>query len=313
MAKNNNLHAAKKAANDEFYTRIEDIENELRHYKDHFKNKIIFCNCDDPEESNFWKYFELNFEFLGLKKLISTHYNATEPSYKLELIGDIDGDGKVTKGDIIKTPLKQNGDFRSPECVEILKEVDIVVTNPPFSLFIPYVEQLIKYNKKFLIIGNKNAITYKEVFPLIKDNKLWLGYTSPKEFIQPDGDEPKSMTGLTRWFTNLEIKKRKEDLLLYKKYNAKDYPKYDNYDAINVDKVKDIPMDYYEVMGVPITFLDSYNPEQFEIIWTTDRGGDGMLENIKCPHMRYDAPVVNGKGLYKRILIKRKQNNADNA
>lgn len=263
MAKNNNLHAAKKAANDEFYTRIEDIENELRHYKDHFKNKIIFCNCDDPEESNFWKYFELNFEFLGLKKLISTHYNATEPSYKLELIGDIDGDGKVTKGDIIKTPLKQNGDFRSPECVEILKEVDIVVTNPPFSIIRDYIAQLDEYNKKFIFIGPQNIITYKEVFPLIKDNKLWLGYTHPKEFVKPDGNFQKF--GNISWFTNLEIKKRKEDLLLYKKYNAKDYPKYDNYDAINVDKVKDIPMDYYGVMGVPITFLDSYNPNQFEI------------------------------------------------
>lgn len=263
MAKNNNLHAAKKAANDEFYTRIEDIENELRHYKDHFKNKIIFCNCDDPEESNFWKYFELNFEFLGLKKLISTHYNATEPSYKLELIGDIDGDGKVTKGDIIKTPLKQNGDFRSPECVEILKEADIVVTNPPFSIIRDYIAQLDEYNKKFIFIGPQNIITYKEVFPLIKDNKLWLGYTHPKEFVKPDGNFQKF--GNISWFTNLEIKKRKEDLLLYKKYNAKDYPKYDNYDAINVDKVKDIPMDYYGVMGVPITFLDSYNPEQFEI------------------------------------------------
>lgn len=309
MAKNNNLHAAKKAANDEFYTRIEDIENELRHYKDHFKNKIIFCNCDDPEESNFWKYFELNFEFLELKKLISTHYNATEPSYKLELIGDIDGDGKVTKGDIIKTPLKQNGDFRSPECVEILKEADIVVTNPPFSLFIPYVEQLIKYNKKFLIIGNKNAITYKEVFPLIKDNKLWLGYTSPKEFIQPDGDEPKSMTGLTRWFTNLETKKRKEDLLLYKKYNAKDYPKYDNYDIINVDKVKDIPMDYYEAIGVPITFLDSYNPDQFKILGCSYSYGDPGKYHIK---ESFNVSIAD-KNIYKRIFIKRKQDNADNA
>lgn len=303
MAKNNNLHAAKKAANDEFYTRIEDIENELRHYKDHFKNKIIFCNCDDPEESNFWKYFELNFEFLGLKKLISTHYNATEPSYKLELIGDIDGNGKVTKGDIIKTPLKQNGDFRSPECVEILKEADIIVTNPPFSIIRDYIAQLDKYNKKFVFIGPQNIITYKEVFPLIKDNKLWLGYTHPKEFVKPDGNFQKF--GNISWFTNLETKKRKEDLLLYKKYNAKDYPKYDNYDAINVNKVKDIPMDYYGVMGVPITFLDSYNPNQFEIV--------GAMTTTKVEGDNYGYPYINGDRKYARILIKRKQNNADNA
>lgn len=302
MAKNNNLHAAKKAANDEFYTRIEDIENELRHYKDHFKNKIIFCNCDDPEESSFWKYFELNFEFLGLKKLISTHYNATEPSYKLELIGDIDGDGKVTKGDIIKTPLKQNGDFRSPECVEILKEADIVVTNPPFSIIRDYIAQLDEYNKKFIFIGPQNIITYKEVFPLIKDNKLWLGYTHPKEFITPNGTQK---FGNISWFTNLETKKRKEDLLLYKKYNAKDYPKYDNYNAINVDKVKDIPMDYYGVMGVPITFLDSYNPNQFEIV--------GAMTTTKVEGDNYGYPYINGEKKYARILIKRKQNNADNA
>ncbi len=310
MAKNNNLHAAKKAANDEFYTRIEDIENELRHYKDHFKNKIIFCNCDDPEESNFWKYFELNFEFLELKKLISTHYNATEPSYKLELIGDIDGDGKVTKGDIIKTPLKQNGDFRSPECVEILKEADIVVTNPPFSLFREYIAQLVEYNKKFIILGNNNAITYKEIFPLIKENRLWLGYNSNKtmEFKVPEGykfsrEDENGKYGKVpaiSWFTNLETKKRKEDLLLYKKYNAKDYPKYDNYDAINVDKVKDIPMDYYGVLGVPITFLDSYNPNQFEIIKFRKGDDDNDLS-------------INGKCPYFRILIKRKQNNANNA
>lgn len=299
MAKNSNLHAAKKAANDEFYTQLPDIENELKHYKDHFKGKVIFCNCDDPEESNFWKYFQLNFDFLGLKKLISTHFDDEKPSYKLELVGDVDGDGKVTKKDIIKTPLKQNGDFRSPECIEILQEADIVVTNPPFSLFIPYVEQLIKYNKKFLIIGNKNAITYKEVFPLIKDNKLWLGYTSPGDFIQPNDATPKSMKGLTRWFTNLETKKRTEDLLLFRTYNEKDYPKYDNYDAINVDKVKDIPMDYYGVMGVPITFLDSYNPNQFEIIKFRKGNDDNDLS-------------INGKCPYFRILIKRKQNNADN-
>lgn len=305
MAKNSNLHAAKKAANDEFYTQLPDIENELKHYKDNFKGKVIFCNCDDPEESNFWKYFQLNFEFLGLKKLISTHFDDEKPSYKLELIGDVDGDGKVTKGDIIKTPLKQNGDFRSPECIEILQEADIVVTNPPFSLFIPYIEQLIKYNKKFLIIGNKNAITYKEVFPLIKDNKLWLGYTSPGDFIQPDGAIPKSMKGLTRWFTNIEIKKRTEELLLFRKYNKKDYPKYDNYDIINVDKVKDIPMDYYEAIGVPVTYLDSYNPNQFEILGCSYSYGDPGKYHIK---ESFNVSIA-GKNIYKRIFIKRKNAN----
>lgn len=300
MAKNNNLHAAKKAANDEFYTRIEDIENELRHYKDHFKNKIIFCNCDDPEESNFWKYFELNFEFLGLKKLISTHYNATEPSYKLELIGDIGGDGKVTKGDIIKTPLKQNGDFRSPECVEILKEVDIVVTNPPFSIIRDYIAQLDEYNKKFIFIGPQNIITYKEVFPLIKDNKLWLGYTHPKEFVKPDGNFQKF--GNISWFTNLKIKKRTENLLLYKKYNAKDYPKYDSFDAIHVGKVKDIPCDYYGIMGVPITVLDNYNPDQFTIIGISNHGdmaGIPFTNNSYCE--------INGDRKYCRLFIQRKK------
>lgn len=240
MAKNSNLHAAKKAANDEFYTQLPDIENELKHYKDHFKGKVIFCNCDDPEESNFWKYFQLNFEFLGLKKLISTHFDDEKPSYKLELVGDVDGDGKVTKKDIIKTPLKQNGDFRSPECIDILQEADIVVTNPPFSIIREYIAQLDKYNKKFIFIGPQNIITYKEVFPLIKDNKLWLGYTHPKEFITPGGTQK---FGNICWFTNLETKKRTEDLLLFRKYNEKDYPKYDNYFAWNVDKVKDIPLD----------------------------------------------------------------------
>lgn len=333
MAKNNNLHAAKKAANDEFYTRIEDIENELRHYKDHFKNKIIFCNCDDPEESNFWKYFELNFEFLELKKLISTHYNATEPSYKLELIGDIDGDGKVTKGDIIKTPLKQNGDFRSPECVEILKEADIVVTNPPFSLFREYIAQLVEYNKKFIILGNPNAITYKEIFPLIKDNKLWVGYKSmgtdmlfkvpddyAKELIKTkkEGsgykivDEQILGRASAIWFTNLSHKKRTEDLLLFRTYNTKNYPKYDNYNAINVDKVKDIPMDYYGVMGVPITFLDSYNPEQFEIIDINPHFYSLVNQGLPKPK-QLSLKNVGKKDPYARILIKRKQNNADNA
>ena len=185
MAKNKNLTQAKKANNDEFYTLISDVEKELKHYKKYFEGKIVYCNCDDPEESNFWKFFELNFEEYKLKKLISTHYDAEKPTYKLELFADVDGDGKITKGDIVKTPLKQNGDFRSEESINLLKESDIVVTNPPFSLFREYIAQLMKYKKKFLVIGNQNAITYKEIFPLIRDEKIWIGINSPKNFKVP--------------------------------------------------------------------------------------------------------------------------------
>lgn len=282
--KNKNLHKAKKEKNDEFYTMLTDIEKELKHYKNHFKNKIIFCNCDDPTESNFWKYFSLNFNFLGLKKLISTHYEKEIPSYKLEFDGI----------DLVKTPLKQNGDFRSPECIEILKECDIVVTNPPFSLFREYVAQLIEYKKKFIIIGSLNAITYKETFKLIKDNKIWLGNSSPKEFLQPDGEIKKF--GNIYWFTNLEHKKRNEELILYKEYNSKDYPNYDNYDVINVDKVKYIPKDYFGVMGVPITFLDKYNPKQFEILGISN-SARWIFE--EC------FTIIKNKKIYNRILIKR--------
>lgn len=275
---NKNLHQAKKNKKDEFYTQLSDIEKEMTHYKEYFAGKTIFCNCDDPEYSNFWKYFELNFDHLGIKKLISTHYEDDKPSYKLEIIGDITGDGKVDSKDIIKTPLKQNGDFRSPEAIEILKEADIVITNPPFSLFREYVAQLIEYNKKFIIIGHQNSITYKEIFKLIKNNLIWLGYgfsggathfyTNGYEDYATAGNHKENMIRVSGvvWYTNFEIKKRHEDLILYKIYNEEEYPKYDNYDAINVDKTKEIPLDYDGVMGVPITFLDKYNPEQFEII-----------------------------------------------
>lgn len=295
MAKNENLHKAKNEKNDEFYTQLTDIEKELKHYKKHFENKIIFCNCDDPEESNFWKYFKLNFEKLKLKKLISTHFEKEKPSYKLEYNG----------ADIIKTPLKQNGDFRSPECIKILEEADLIITNPPFSLFREYVAQLIEYDKKFLIIGSKNAITYKEIFPLLKNNKLWLGYNEGNgtmHFKTPD-NEIKSVPSY--WYSNLDISKRHEKLILYKEYSKEEYPEYDDYEAINVNKVADIPADFLGVMGVPITFLDKYNPEQFEII-----GLD-----------RYTAPkdvliggrlAINGNTTYARILIKKKvENNED--
>lgn len=267
MSKNNNLHAAKTAKNDEFYTRFDDINFEINlaehGYRPFFKDKVVYCNCDDPEESNFWKFFKARFNGLKLKKLISTHYDQEgKSSYKLEYDGER----------VVKTELEGNGDFRSPECVELLKESDVVVTNPPFSLFRDFIGLLMEYNKKFAIIGNMNAITYKEVFPLIKENKIWLGYSQPKIFIQPDGSEKKF--GNILWYTNLDIPKRHEPMLLGWKFEKGlemgIYQKYDNYDAYNVDKVCQIPRDYDGVLGVPITFLDKYCPEQFEILNAND-------------------------------------------
>ena len=261
MANNKSLARAKDAKNDEFYTQISDIEKELKYYKAHFKNKIVFCNCDDPDWSNFWKYFHLNFEHLGLKKLVTTHYDASEPTYMMEYEGGNDADTSVGK----ITPLKQNGDFRSPECLELLNQSDIVVTNPPFSLFREYIGSLIESDKKFLILGNMNASHYKEIFPLIQDDLLWFGYTAPKEFAQPDGTIKKF--GNILWYTNLDIVKRHEVLDLIEKYDPEKYPKYENYsNCIEVAKVNDIPCDYDGLMGVPDGFLNVYNPEQFEII-----------------------------------------------
>ena len=225
---NSNMYKAKKAKNDEFYTQIGDIEKELLHYKEQFNNKVVFCNCDDPETSHFWKYFDLNFDHLNLKKLISTHYDKEKPTYKLEITRDKNN----KKLESIKTDLIQNGDFRSPECIELLKESDIVCTNPPFSLFREYVDTLIKYDKKFLIIGNYNAVTYKEIFKLIKDSRLWLGYNKCKNFLTSD-NSIKSV--FTSWFTNLDVKKRHEFLdLRFKSYeqNPELYPKYDNYNTL---------------------------------------------------------------------------------
>ncbi|HOG15621.1 MAG TPA: adenine-specific methyltransferase EcoRI family protein, partial [Candidatus Absconditabacterales bacterium] len=361
---NANLHQAKKDKNDEFYTQLPDIENELRNYKHHFKDKVVFCNCDDPYESNFFKYFALNFNHLGLKKLIAMGY-VTSPiagsqvplfeiegyehienkAYKIEVnqVKDIDNNGAFDLEDIkvlirqnkefIKiTPLKGNdewlaGDFRSNASIKALKEADIVVTNPPFSLFREYVAQLMNYQKHFLIIGNKNAITYKEIFPLIKENKLWLGYSAANEFALPDGTITKKMNGLTRWYTNLDISKRHEELILYKKYNSSEYPKYDNYDAIEVGKVAEIPCDYSGAMGVPITFLDKYNPEQFEIIGLgiANLGLEIGVQPYKAHHREYrknvqKRGVVNGDLYmvdknnnpivpYARILIKKIKHN----
>ncbi len=292
MSANANLHKAKDAKNDEFYTQLTDVSKELMHYKEHFKGKVVFCNCDDPTWSAFWKYFHLNFEKLRLKKLISTHYDRTEPTYKMEYEGGDDNDIEVG----VKTPLKGNGDFRNAECIELLKESDIVVTNPPFSLFREYVAQLMEYEKKFIILGNPNAVTYKEIFPLIKDNKVWIGakpWSSEMYFGVPKEQEKYLVANkkegsayvikngqilgrvATIWFTNLNIQKRHEKLILWKNYSPEEYPTYDNYNAIEVSKVSDIPKDFNGIMGVPITFLDSFNPEQFEILGCSSKDNSG--------------------------------------
>ena len=284
---NKNLREASRAKKDEFYTQLVDIERELKHYKIHFKDKVVFCNCDDPRVSNFFHYFSYNFEKLGLKKLITTCYknqerdlfsqHNTEKAIYLEYTGDKNENKVPDSEEIGIKHLKGDGDFRGEECIELLKQADIVVTNPPFSLFREYVAQLVKYEKKFIIVGHQNAITYKEIFPLIKENKMWLGFgfkggaahfITNYEDTATAGDHKEGMVRVSgvNWFTNLDIKKRHEDLILFKKYNSEEYPKYDNYDAINVNKTKEIPMNYKGAMGVPITFLDKYNPDQFEIL-----------------------------------------------
>lgn len=317
--KNKNLHKASKSKNDEFYTQRTDIEKEVKHYKEHFKDKVVFCNCDDPRVSNFFDYFAHNFEHLGLKKLITTCYKNQNPglfsdhqserAIYLEYTGEKDGGEVPTAEEIGIKPLKGDGDFRSEESIELLKQADIVVTNPPFSLFREYVTQLAESGKKFLIIGNHNAITYKEIFKLIKDNKMWLGYTQPVAFIVPDEYEMREVRswrdengtnwrslGNACWFTNLDISKRHEDIILYKTYDPKNYPQYDNYPAIEVSKVADIPVDYADTMGVPITFLDKYNPGQFEIV------GNEYDLNIEK-----GRGYINGKRIYSRIFIKNKK------
>lgn len=257
--KNSSLGAARRAKNDEFYTQLTDIEKELVHYKTYFKDKVVFLNCDDPTWSNFWKYFTLNFRHLGLKKVIATHYAPGESSYKREYSGEADLEG-------VRSELQGDGDFRSAECLELLKQSDVVVTNPPFSLFREYIAQLIEHKKRFLVIGSQNALTYKDVFRLLRDNQIWFGNTKPKEFKQPDGTV--QVFGNIGWYTNLSHSRRNEEIVLFKTYtgNESAYPKYANYDAIEVGKVADIPVDYTGHMGVPITFMDRYNPEQFQII-----------------------------------------------
>ena len=313
---NKNLTRAKREKNDEFYTRLSDIENELIHYRKHFKGKVIFLNCDDPYESNFWFYFHKQFEFLGLKKLIATHYVNGRKSFKFEYMGG--DDNNIYSG--IKIDLKGDGDFRSNECVELLKESDIVVGNPPFSLFLNFINQLIKYDKNFIIIGNQNAITYKDVFPLIKENRIWLGvnvkgmefevpnkspYNTRSSFrIDKETGKFYQKLGNICWFTNLEHYKRNEELILWKLYNEKDNPKCDNYDAIEVSRVKEIPKDYYDVMGVPITFLNKYNPNQFEILGCTESEGKGFSKGLWDKDSKVTQPLIKGKRKYKRLFIR---------
>ena len=352
---NKNLNAAKTAKKDEFYTQLSDIERELQHYWKHFRGKTVLCNCDDPYESNFFKYFALRFNQLGLKKLICTCYNGSpmqgnelvfrfddadsgpqKVAYKMEVteVKDMNEDGAVDLSDVRYLLMNdknvmsilQTGDFRSPECVALLKEADIVVSNPPFSLFREYIGQLMAYDKKFIIVGHQNAITYKEVFPLIKENKLWLGYGfkggathfySPYEDTATAGNHKEDQIRVSgvNWFTNLEIPKRNEELDLVCRYSPEEYPKYDNYDAINVGRTQDIPMDYKGLMGVPITFLDKYNPNQFEIIWqasgnTRASAPKEVLEIMGYTNHKEDrggCGVVNGKWQYSRIIIRNKR------
>ncbi len=349
---NTGLNKAAKAKKDEFYTQLVDIEKELRRYKEQFRGKVVYCNCDDPFESNFFKYFAANFNTLGVKRLIATSYKpspiantqlglfgdnetlakpkgrpkVTANKLIINEVGDINNDGAFDLSDIAGqlkanknnewAPLDGEGDFRSPESIELLKQADIVVTNPPFSLFRDYIAQLAEYNKKFLVLGNQNAILYKEIFMLIKENKLWLGYDNggtkwfqvPNDYeIQTesrikteDGVKYFSMGSIV-WFTNLDTTKRHEEMTLYKKYTAEEYPKYENYDAIEVSKYLDIPMDYDGIMGVPITFLDKYNPNQFEIVGS-NRGVDQDPRGIYGK-----GSYLNGKETFKRLFIRNKK------
>jgi len=326
---NRSLHAARATKQDEFYTQLSDIERELRHYTKHFKGKTVLCNCDDPKVSNFFHYFSHNFEKLKLKKLITTCYkncdadlfskHTAEKGIYLEYEGDKSGNRVPDPDEIGIHKLKGDGDFRSDECIALLKQADIVVTNPPFSLFREYVEQLVKYKKKFVIIGSLSALTYKETFKLIRDNQMWLGYgfaNGNAYFGTPYAREFASgvydpETGLVKfrnvaWFTNFDIAKRHERLILYKPFkgNEGDYEEYDNYDAINVDKTKDIPDGYDGVMGVPISFLDKYSPDQFEIVGLI-AGNIKGLAGIPSASGK-DGPYIKGRLRYGRILIRRK-------
>jgi hypothetical protein len=347
---NKNLRSAKTDKKDEFYTQLSEIEKELKHYKNHFKGKVVLCNCDDPRVSNFFHFFSYNFERFGLKKLIATCYKSqesdlfsnknSERAIYLEYTGDKNGNNIPDVNEIGINHLEGDGDFRSKECVELLKEADIVVTNPPFSLFREYVAQLIEYNKKFVIIGNLNALTYRDIFKLVKENKLWFGHSihsGDREFRVPedyplnaassrvdeDGNKFIRVKGV-RWYTNLDFNERHEDLILYKNYKEEEYNKYENFDAINVDITKNIPLDYTGAMGVPITFIDKYNPDQFEIIGLgiSNSGIEVGVQPYKPEHKKYRKEIqkrgaVDGDlymikdGIvdvpYARILIKNKK------
>ena len=364
MAKNSNLTRAKNAKNDEFYTNIHDVERELSRYKPHFKNKVVYCNCDDPTRSSFWRYFYRSFDHLGLKRLISTHYNMDgSSSYALIYEGGHDSDNDTFDVGVTRVDLKGNGDFRSDECVEYLKQSDIVVTNPPFSLARLYVKQLMDYHKKFLIIGNKNWITYKEIFPLLMDRKMWIGENNVKQFKQPDGSIKNF--GNVGWFTNMSLNKTTDQVTIWKHFDQAEYPAYDNYAAFEVSKVADIPLDKKitakidadnlagwqntygddltvlgqdgdklevkierEILGVPITFLDKYNPSStvkngnlakiFEIVGKTDRQ-DLYLKHLKH-YTKENSPKANDlnrataiklgdntyRGTYQRLFIRHK-------
>lgn len=343
-SQNRDLRKAQRSKKDEFYTQLSVIEKELKHYKNYFRDKVVYCNCDDPRVSNFFHYFSYNFEKLGLKKIITTCYknqnidlfsqNDSEQAIYLEYEGDKNENYVPDTEEIGIKYLKGDGDFRSSECIRLLQQADIVVTNPPFSLFREYVSQLIEYQKDFLIIGNVNAISYKETFKLIKENKIWLGasiHSGDREFGIPD-DYPLEAASYrvdkngrkfirvkgVRWFTNLDYVERHEDLILYKKYTPNEYPTYDNYDAIEVSKTNNIPIDYDGAMGVPITFLDKYNPDQFEILGITDRDNNSGL---KTKEYTKDDVVNPGdlnrrgvikigkkyKSTYARLLIKRRK------
>ena len=305
MAKNSNLHAAKAAKNDEFYTMLSDIEKEMSHYKDFFKGKVVYCNCDDARESNFFKYFSMNFEHLGLKKLITTGYKSEGKGVVLTYEGDKNNNRLVDDDEVEVRELEGNGDFRGEECIEFLKEADVVVTNPPFSLFREYVKQLMDYGKKFIIIGSMNATHYKDIFGYIKNDEMWWGNHNVKEFVSPSGEIKKF--GNILWYTNIKHTRRSTPLDLYKKY-SNEYPKYDNIDAINVDKVCEIPMDYDGIMGVPDTFLDKYCPEQFEILDIVNRymifDYFGVNETVRKNHSH--CANINGKAVYSRILIRKR-------
>ena len=343
--KNTALNTAARAKKDEFYTQLTDIEKEMRHYRKHFRDKVVFCNCDDPFESNFFKYFVLNFNKLGLKKLICTCYvgssianremslfdDNNQPQsrpYKaiVNTVYDKTGDGMTDMEDIKElfksgenelSELEGTGDFASPECLALMDESDIVVTNPPFSLFREYVATLMEHDKKFLIIGNQNAITYKEIFPLLMNNRMWLGYGFNRNcahFISPYQDTASDLDhrdGMIRvsgvmWYTNLDIKKRHEEMILVKRFSNEDYPRYDNYDAVEVSKTVDIPCDYSGAMGVPITFMTKYTPEQFEILGCTESEGKGFSNGLWNESSGVAQPLLNQERKYKRIFIRNK-------